>query len=368
MAKPFYIQDGVVSNTQKRGASSYTQLFDVRKWTTDLLVDYGILTADPCCSGATTGISGNISNARYSVFTGIEASGTTAADATVLEYGVNVVEIADLSNTGVKLPQPVTGKSVRIINMTTVAIYVYPSNVGGKINNLPVDTPLAIPADGTAYEFICTENPLPGNWNSINPPGTSSIVFTIGINHTQGVADWISTTGNGTAVNGSSVYTTMGVGSAFTLNPSSASWFSLPQPAKSTYLKVYSNVITSDLGPNYNDGILVKRNAFFVQSNAPAPGYTGVNTWGDEILFLQDISFSPYITAVTGGPTPTSSPAAGIGDDTTLYSEQPAIVFDQMGILNLPNIVSNVFCNYSIYIPASAATKNYLFYIVQEYV
>lgn len=366
MSNQLYIQEGVVSTTKKKGILA--QLFDMRKWTTGLLVEYGLVTGDPCCISGTNSVTANISDAKYSVFTGIAASGTTAADATVLEYGVNVIETSDLSNTGVKLPQPVTGKSVKIINMSPAAIYVYPSNTGGQINNLPVDTPLAIPADGTIYEFICTENPFPGNWNSINPPGTSSIVFTIGINHTQGLADWISTPGNGTVDNGSNVYATPGVGSAFTLNPSSANWFSLPQPAKSTYLKVYSNVIATDLGPNYNDGILIKRNAFFMESNAPAPGYTGVNTWGDEILFLQDNTYSPYISAVTTGATPASSTTASIGDNTTLYSEQPAYVFDQMGKLNFPNIVSNAFCNYSIYIPASAATKNYIFYIVQEYV
>ena len=46
---------------------------------------------------------------------------------------------------------------------------MYPSNVGGQINNLPIDTPATLPPDGKLYEFICIKNPLPGAWTFSAP-------------------------------------------------------------------------------------------------------------------------------------------------------------------------------------------------------
>jgi hypothetical protein len=46
---------------------------------------------------------------------------------------------------------------------------MYPANIGGKINNLPINTPLIIPADGKVYEYICTLNPNPGNFSGPAP-------------------------------------------------------------------------------------------------------------------------------------------------------------------------------------------------------
>ncbi len=67
------------------------------------------------------------------------------------------------------MPQPTTGKSVKIINNSTTFLYVYPSNVGGRVNNYPVDTPAILPPDGNLHEFICIKNPLPGEWTFLGP-------------------------------------------------------------------------------------------------------------------------------------------------------------------------------------------------------
>jgi hypothetical protein len=55
------------------------------------------------------------------------------------------------------------------VNNGSTFLKIFPSNVGGRINNYPVDTPAIIPSDGKPYEFICIENPLPGEWTFSAP-------------------------------------------------------------------------------------------------------------------------------------------------------------------------------------------------------
>jgi len=111
----------------------------------------------------------NISDTLYTVNTALSASGSTQSTTSVCSYGVNVFEYVTLSNIAAKLPQPVTGKSVKIINLGNTLLKVYPSNVGGQINNLPINEPAIIPPDGNLYEFICIKNPLPGAWTFSTP-------------------------------------------------------------------------------------------------------------------------------------------------------------------------------------------------------
>jgi hypothetical protein len=106
----------------------------------------------------------NISDALYTVSYGLNASGTSIATGSICGYGVNVFTGVTGSNRATKLPQPVTGKSVKIINLSNNTLYVFPSNTGGTINNLSVDTPVIVPPDKKLYEFICVVNPLPGAW------------------------------------------------------------------------------------------------------------------------------------------------------------------------------------------------------------
>jgi len=99
------------------------------------------------------------------VFDGLVANNTTMANTTlVLEYGVNIVVTSTATNYACRLPQPVTGRRVIVVNRSSINISLFPSMIGGQINNYPVDTPAIIPPDGNAYDFICIENPLPGAW------------------------------------------------------------------------------------------------------------------------------------------------------------------------------------------------------------
>jgi len=125
-------------------------------------------------------------NTRY----GLSAQGTTVNTTSLLEYGINVFTTVTLTNYATKLPQPTTGKGVIVINKGSVPLFVYPSNPGGEINNLGVDQPAVVPADGNAYTFYCIENPLPGQWSvtgllgaqlQINPAQEISVSHTSGV-------------------------------------------------------------------------------------------------------------------------------------------------------------------------------------------
>jgi hypothetical protein len=125
-------------------------------------------------------------NTRY----GLSAQGTTVNTTSLLEYGINVFTTVTLTNYATKLPQPTTGKGVIVVNKGSIPLFVYPSNPGGEINNLGVDQPAIVPADGNAYTFYCIENPLPGQWSvtgllgavqQINPQQEVSITHTNGV-------------------------------------------------------------------------------------------------------------------------------------------------------------------------------------------
>jgi hypothetical protein len=107
------------------------------------------------------------------VFDGLVANDTTMEDTTlVLEYGVNIVITATPTDYACRLPIPVTGKRVIVVNRSTFSVSLFPSMAGGQINNYAIDAPAIIPPDGNAYDFICIENPLPGAW-IWSPPATN---------------------------------------------------------------------------------------------------------------------------------------------------------------------------------------------------
>lgn len=103
------------------------------------------------------------------VYNNLSAQGTTSSSTTILKYGVNVITTITGSHYAAKLPQPKTGKSVKVMNKGVLTLSLFPSNVGGQINNLAIDQPAIIPPDGKLYEFICIENPQPGAWTWTAP-------------------------------------------------------------------------------------------------------------------------------------------------------------------------------------------------------
>ena len=99
-------------------------------------------------------------------------SNTTAS----LNFGLNLINYATSQSYCVKLPQPVTGKSVTVVNKSGMDIKVFPSNTGGDING-NINGFATIPSNGTSYLFNCYENPLPGGWSVLSTSGTNQTLI-----------------------------------------------------------------------------------------------------------------------------------------------------------------------------------------------
>jgi len=99
-------------------------------------------------------------------------SNTTAS----LNFGINLIDYAASQDYCVKLPQPVTGKSVIVVNKSGIDIKVFPSNVGGDING-NINGFAVVPSNGTSYVFNCYENPLPGGWSVLSTSGTTQTLI-----------------------------------------------------------------------------------------------------------------------------------------------------------------------------------------------
>ncbi len=157
-------------NTISNATGSFLTSADTGSFITSADASSFVTTAQTASFVTTSQTSSlNISDTLYTVNTALSASVTSSATTSVCIYGVNVFEHVTPTNYATKLPQPTTGKSVRIVNNGNTLLKVFPSNVGGRINNYPVDTPAVIPPDGNLYEFICIENPLPGEWTFSAP-------------------------------------------------------------------------------------------------------------------------------------------------------------------------------------------------------
>ena len=98
-------------------------------------------------------------------------SNTTAS----LNFGLNLITVATSASYCAKLPQPVTGKSVTVINKSGIEIKLFPSNAGGDINGI-TNGFIIIPSDGRSYVFNCYENPLPGGWSVVAQNSTNTVL------------------------------------------------------------------------------------------------------------------------------------------------------------------------------------------------
>ena len=269
----------------------------------------------------------NISDAKYTVNTALSASVTSSATTSICSYGVNVFEHVTPTNFATKLPQPVTGKSVRIINNGSTLLSIFPSNVGGQINNYPVDTPAVIPPDGNLYEFICIENPLPGAWTFSSPAtgqydsGEIEISITArSINSTTNPVV-IACNSNSFKLNQnffSQNWGYNGKNKSFILNNEA---FRPETPWKGIYkIKIYTNLINSTQ----------TRNTLFRLAGGGESDYyspfdgTVLNTRlaeSNNELFRSFLSNAISGTPVTGSTQYTS---ANVGDAGTLWMEKTA--------------------------------------------
>jgi hypothetical protein len=257
----------------------------------------------------------NITDAKLNVFKNLVAEGIDETTTAILEYGVNVFTTATLTDYCAKLPQPITGKSTKIVNMTGQILILYPSNIGGRINNLAVDTPAIIPPNGVSYEFTCIENPLPGAWTWI-PPATGQYdtgemvgnitlgynAVLIGIPSTGGSLEWPNFLGE-TPWAHNVQFQPADIGTAF--RPDLVNWNAI------TRIKVYTNLskagaypsfqIMSAAGYSYYDAIT---NAFVSNPTTAAGSYSSYGNCNLEVI---------------GGSLPVGTLTANAGDAGTAY-------------------------------------------------
>lgn len=274
---------------------------------------------------ATTIFGANISDAKYSVFDGLVANNTTSATTLVLNYGVNVIQTATTTNFAAKLPQPITGKKVTVVNKTTTNVFLYPSNAGGQINNYVINAPAIIPPDGKAYDFTCIENPLPGAWTwtppainqfdsgeiSVTTSGTNQVIMAVDSTvklvtsapSYESFASYDSINSvSPVSSNGVIYYTNT---NALSFKPSGPNWNGV------TRIKVYTNISSNITGstPQFRLSVSYNTNqydqadnSFLNASNSGAGSGIGIN-----------------LTSAVPGTVPPAGLTANVGDDGTLY-------------------------------------------------
>lgn len=244
-----------------------------------------------------------------------QVSGTTTATTSVLIYGVNLITGSTVTDFCTRLPlTPQKGKSVTVVNTSGYIVRVFPSVNGGKINNV-VNGNFDVPNDGLPYVFVCYENPLPGDWGTTSraTSNTNTVVFSeVSFNYTGGTKYYSGTntlieTSTGGGVNNGNL----------TLTPISTNWRSENTVARSSMLRIYTNIVPADVASgeiriNMSTAFLSGPNSFSYGSrgnpviiNAPSVGDCN-----------SDPSISEFCNVVGGGVL--NSPLQ-VGDVGTLY-------------------------------------------------
>jgi hypothetical protein len=273
-----------------------------------------------------------------------------------MDYGVNIFRTVTATDYCAKLPQPVTGKSTKIVNMTSQVLMVYPSNIGGKINNLAVDTPVSIPPDGVPYEFICIENPLPGAW-TVSLPAIGQIEFLeIEVNHTQGVAS------GGVGLNTANV--SLGGGGGAGLDGAgnivfTGNWTTELTPRVLKKFKCYSNMLITDISGGY----AARAEVYVMQAHKIAVNSVVHGQIATSLFQDGNWAFN-FQTVATGA---LSSPAE-IGDTGTLYDILTVAPAGESNNLGLGGAFSSGYYTLGFSIAAASPTKVYKFKIFLEYV
>lgn len=130
----------------------------------DLTLDGNVLVVGNLSAGTIVGNSSTLTSPISIIIP--EGSGVTSVNS-YLEYGINLLSAATVTDFCVRLPQiPIEGREVIVINKSGFDVFVYPSMSAGTINGGLTAT--VIPPDNLAYTFICYENPNPGSWSTIN--------------------------------------------------------------------------------------------------------------------------------------------------------------------------------------------------------
>lgn len=245
-----------------------------------------------------------------------------------LEYGINLISTASVTNFCVRMPQtPIEGREIVVINNSGIDIYVFPSMAGGSINGNTVGA-MIIPSDSKAYKFICYENPNPGAWSGnfiLAAPGQYDSGI-ISIDTTLGDGSGFISAYNDTFKNNANSFASYnagfdGLNKPYILyspySPSCQStcavvYFKPTTPwAFIDKVTVYTNFTTGGTVPQ-TFGLLIGENAnyysagttFFLQ-NGPGRAGSYMNPWNassNQLIAGTPNSTSPGYTATPGEP------------------------------------------------------------------
>lgn len=342
------INDNYIENAYIQNGNTYIKATNE---VTNSFYDFLVLGAQLSSAPITYDVIENVND-------GVVANWTDETTTTILEYGVNIVDTVEFGNNSCKLPQPTTGRTVRVINTSANTLYVFPSNLGGQINNLPVNFAATVPPDGKIYDFICIENPLPGAWTYSAPATTQVEIAEMTISHTNGTP----TNGWGDGV---TITPTFGAGIDGSSNLTlSGNYLSRPSSSQAVRLKVYTNIVQADLtgtgSVNRIKGEL--GTAFKSGAAAASSGQRGGPEFGSTLVNGEQV--------VVGG---TLNSPIEIGDVGTLYSIYDynynlTPPFAQLVQVGQGGPFSAYFFIFGMIVPASAATKDYKFKFFLEVV
>ena len=133
--------------------------------------------------------------------TSVTASGTDITTTVVLEYGkVNLV-YCDNSDYAVRLPEPILGGEVKVVNQGTKDLLIFPFDSNDSIVGLNTGSAYILSSGSLMYTFECVQNPTVGNWSVISPyNGVSTkqtVTFpTLRVNQSSGGGSGVKITGS----------------------------------------------------------------------------------------------------------------------------------------------------------------------------
>lgn len=107
--------------------------------------------------------------------TSVTASGTDITTTVVLEYGkVNLV-YCDNSDYAVRLPEPIFGGEVKVVNQGVADLSVFPYDTDDSIVGLTTGSAYTLYSGSLMYTFECVQNPSVGVWSVAIPTSQNSV-------------------------------------------------------------------------------------------------------------------------------------------------------------------------------------------------
>ena len=115
----------------------------------------------------------------------LTANADDISTSTILSAGLNIIDTATVSDKAVRLPQPVFGKVVNIVNTSGVDILVFPYDDQSFHFGQAAGEPFIVPADGLMYTFTCVQNPNVGVWTVLTPASGNNNSARVSVEYSQ---------------------------------------------------------------------------------------------------------------------------------------------------------------------------------------